>query len=394
VKGQTPHRSLSLASRCSTSRYGDAFLVCELQRREHAPRRPGGFEIRSQSLASPPTQTKQRVFTFGKGRSQGNMGMKSLLGGKGANLAEMSSIGLSVPPGLTITTESCQEYTLNGNKLPEGLWDEVLEGLRTVEEDMGAALGDPSNPLLVSVRSGAAISMPGMMDTVLNLGLNDEVVQGLGGRSGERFAYDSYRRFIDMFGGVVMGVSHSLYEDELESMKAAREVHLDTDLTTEDLKELVQKYKGVYRKAIGEAFPTDPVEQLRLAVIAVFESWNSSRAVKYRSIHQISGLNGTAVNIQAMVFGNMGADSGTGVLFTRNPSTGEKKLYGEYLINAQGEDVVAGIRTPEDIDTMRQALPDAYKELLENCDILEAHYKEMMVLSLMCLYCYPCGCEI
>ncbi|KAG0607867.1 hypothetical protein M758_8G061300 [Ceratodon purpureus] len=378
VRGQTPHRSLSLASRCSTWRYGDAFLVCEHHRREHAPRRSGGFAIRSQSLATPPTQTKQRVFTFGKGKGQGNMGMKTLLGGKGANLAEMSSIGLSVPPGLTITTESCQEYTLNGNKLPDGLWDEVLEGLHTVEEDMGAALGDPSNPLLVSVRSGAAISMPGMMDTVLNLGLNDEVVEGLASRSGERFAYDSYRRFIDMFGGVVMGVSHSLYEHELESMKAARGVNLDTDLTTEDLKELVQKYKGVYRKAIGEAFPTDPVEQLRLSVIAVFESWNSSRAVKYRSINQISGLNGTAVNIQAMVFGNMGADSGTGVLFTRNPSTGEKKLYGEYLINAQGEDVVAGIRTPEDIDTMRQALPDAYKELLENCDILEAHYKEMM----------------
>jgi pyruvate,orthophosphate dikinase len=306
------------------------------------------------------------------------MGMKSLLGGKGANLAEMSSIGLSVPPGLTITTETCQEYNLNGSKLPDGLWDEVIEALRTVEEDMGAALGDPANPLLVSVRSGAAISMPGMMDTVLNLGLNDEVVRGLAARSGERFAYDSYRRFIDMFGGVVMGVSHSLYEHELESMKDARGVHQDTDLTTEDLKELVQKYKDVYQKAIGKPFPTDPVEQMRLAVIAVFDSWNSSRAVKYRSINQISGLNGTAVNIQAMVFGNMGADSGTGVLFTRNPSTGEKKLYGEYLINAQGEDVVAGIRTPEDIDTMRRALPDAYKELLENCDILESHYKEMM----------------
>ncbi|CAM6023472.1 unnamed protein product [Sphagnum balticum] len=334
--------------------------------------------IRSQALATPPTQTKQRVFTFRKGLSQGNMGMKSLLGGKGANLAEMSSIGLSVPPGLTITTETCHEYNQNGNKLPEGLWEEVLEALKTVEQDMGATLGDPSKPLLVSVRSGAAISMPGMMDTVLNLGLNDQVVTGLAARSGERFAYDSYRRFIDMFGGVVMGVSHSLFEHELETLKAAQGLVLDTDLTTEDLKELVSKYKGVYRKAIGEDFPTDPVEQLRLAVIAVFDSWNSSRAEKYRNINQITGLKGTAVNVQAMVFGNMGADSGTGVLFTRNPSTGEKKLYGEYLINAQGEDVVAGIRTPEDIDTMRQALPDAYKELLENCDILESHYKEMM----------------
>ncbi|CAK9223525.1 unnamed protein product [Sphagnum troendelagicum] len=322
--------------------------------------------------------TTVRVFTFRKGLSQGNMGMKSLLGGKGANLAEMSSIGLSVPPGLTITTETCHEYNQNGNKLPEGLWEEVLEALKTVEQDMGATLGDPSKPLLVSVRSGAAISMPGMMDTVLNLGLNDQVVTGLAARSGERFAYDSYRRFIDMFGGVVMGVSHSLFEHELETLKAAQGLVLDTDLTTEDLKELVSKYKGVYRKAIGEDFPTDPVEQLRLAVIAVFDSWNSSRAEKYRNINQITGLKGTAVNVQAMVFGNMGADSGTGVLFTRNPSTGEKKLYGEYLINAQGEDVVAGIRTPEDIDTMRQALPDAYKELLENCNILESHYKEMM----------------
>lgn len=372
-----PPRSLSLASRHSGWCHGDALRVGEVCWSESV-RRPCDVAIRSQSLASPPTQTTQRVFTFGKGRGEGNMGMKKLLGGKGANLAEMSSIGLSVPPGFTITTETCREYNLNGNKLPDGLWEEVLEGLRAVEEDISATLGDPSKPLLVSVRSGAAISMPGMMDTVLNLGLNDEVVDGLSARSGERFAYDSYRRFIDMFGGVVMGVSHSLFEHELESLKTARGVHNDTDLTTQDLKELVQKYKSVYRNAIGKDFPTDPVEQLRLAVIAVFESWNSSRAVKYRSINQITDLNGTAVNVQAMVFGNMGADSGTGVLFTRNPSTGEKKLYGEYLINAQGEDVVAGIRTPEDIDTMKQVLPDAYKELFENCDILEAHYKEMM----------------
>ncbi|CAK9194201.1 unnamed protein product [Sphagnum troendelagicum] len=332
----------------------------------------------SQTVASPPTQTKQRVYTFGKGRSEGNMEMKSLLGGKGANLAEMASIGLSVPPGFTITTDTCHEYNQNGNKLPEGLWEEVMEAFRTLEEDMGASLGNPSKPLLVSVRSGAAISMPGMMDTVLNLGLNDKVVTGLAARSGERFAYDSYRRFIDMFGGVVMGVSHTLFEHELETMKAARGVDHDTDLTTEDLKELVEKYKGVYQKALGEDFPTDPVQQLRLAVSAVFDSWDSSRAQKYRIINHITGLKGTAVNVQAMVFGNMGGDSGTGVLFTRNPSTGEKKLYGEYLINAQGEDVVAGIRTPEDIDTMKQVLPDAYKELLENCNLLEEHYKEMM----------------
>ncbi|BBN17421.1 pyruvate, orthophosphate dikinase [Marchantia polymorpha subsp. ruderalis] len=333
--------------------------------------------VRSQTVASPPS-TKQRVYIFGKGISQGNKGMKSLLGGKGANLAEMSSIGLSVPPGLTITTETCREYNENGNKLPAGLWEEVLEALKSTEEIMQASLGDPSRPLLLSVRSGAAVSMPGMMDTVLNLGLNDEVVAGLSARSGERFAYDSYRRFIDMFADVVMGVSHSLFEHELETMKSSKGVTLDTDLTTEDLKALVQKYKEVYRAAKGSDFPTDPLEQMRLAVLAVFDSWNSPRAVKYRSINQISGLQGTAVNVQAMVFGNMGPTSGTGVLFTRNPSTGEKKLYGEYLINAQGEDVVAGIRTPEDIDTMRQALPDAYQELIDNCDILENHYKDMM----------------
>ncbi|KAL3680159.1 hypothetical protein R1sor_023115 [Riccia sorocarpa] len=353
-------------------------LTLDSQRTPAVPaRRKPCVTTRCQTVATPPS-TKQRVYLFGKGISQGNKGMKSLLGGKGANLAEMSSIGLSVPPGLTITTETCREYNDLGNKLPEGLWEEVLEALKSTEEIMQAKLGDPSAPLLLSVRSGAAISMPGMMDTVLNLGLNDEVVAGLCTKSGERFAYDSYRRFIDMFGDVVMGVSHSLFEQELEDLKSSRGVTQDTDLTTEDLKELVQKYKQVYRTAKGSDFPTDPLEQLRLAVLAVFDSWNSPRAIKYRSINQISGLQGTAVNVQAMVFGNMGPTSGTGVLFTRNPSTGEKKLYGEYLINAQGEDVVAGIRTPEDIDTMRQALPDAYQELVENCDILEDHYKDMM----------------
>ncbi|CAM6129227.1 unnamed protein product [Calypogeia fissa] len=341
-------------------------------------RRAAGRSARCQSLAPPPPMTKQRVFTFGKGISQGNKSMKNLLGGKGANLAEMSSIGLSVPPGLTITTDTCREYNENGNQLPEGLWEEVLEALKQTEEILESKLGDPTKPLLLSVRSGAAISMPGMMDTVLNLGLNDDVVAGLAGRSGERFAYDSYRRFIDMFGGVVMDVPHALFEDELETLKSSRGVTLDTELTTEDLKELVLKYKEVFRKAKKADFPTDPFEQLKLAALAVFDSWNSSRAIKYRNINQITGLYGTAVNIQAMVFGNMGPTSGTGVLFTRNPSTGQKKLYGEYLINAQGEDVVAGIRTPEDIDTMRVALPEAYKELLENCEILEKHYKDMM----------------
>eukprot|EP01018_Ginkgo_biloba_P027474 Gb_14687 [translate_table: standard] len=331
-----------------------------------------------QAVASPIPRTKQRVFTFGKARSEGNKSMKSLLGGKGANLAEMASIGLSVPPGLTISTEACQEYQENGNEFPEGLWEEVLEGLKTVENDMNVTLGDALRPLLLSVRSGAAISMPGMMDTVLNLGLNDDVVVGLAAKSGERFAYDSYRRFLDMFGDVVMGIPHSLFGQELESLKAAKGVALDTDLTADDLKQLVVKYKDVYFQTTGKQFPTDPKEQLRLAVLAVFNSWNSPRAIKYRNINQITGLKGTAVNVQSMVFGNMGPTSGTGVLFTRNPSTGEKRLYGEFLINAQGEDVVAGIRTPQDLDVMRKCMPEAYNELVENCEILEKHYKDMM----------------
>nr|XP_043627551.1 pyruvate, phosphate dikinase, chloroplastic [Erigeron canadensis] len=328
---------------------------------------------------SPPiATTKKRVFTFGKGRSEGNKSMKSLLGGKGANLAEMASIGLSVPPGLTISTEACNEYQQNGKKLPPGLWDEILEGLQYVQKEMGASLGDPAKPLLLSVRSGAAISMPGMMDTVLNLGLNDEVVAGLAGKSGARFAYDSYRRFLDMFGNVVMDIPHALFEEKLGELKAERGVQLDTDLTAADLKDLVEQYKNVYVEYKGEKFPTDPKKQLQLAVNAVFDSWDSPRANKYRTINQITGLKGTAVNIQCMVFGNMGDTSGTGVLFTRNPSTGEKKLYGEFLINAQGEDVVAGIRTPQDILTMKNCMPEAYAELVENCEILERHYKDMM----------------
>ncbi|XP_026661983.2 pyruvate, phosphate dikinase 2 [Phoenix dactylifera] len=333
---------------------------------------------RLQAVVTPIPTTKKRVFTFGKGKSEGHKGMKSLLGGKGANLAEMASIGLSVPPGLTVSTEACQEYQENGRKLSPALWEEILEGLQAVEEDMGAGLGDPSKPLLLSVRSGAAVSMPGMMDTVLNLGLNDEVVAGIAAKSGERFAYDSYRRFLDMFGGVVVGIPHSRFEEKLEALKAARGISVDTDLSAADLKELVVQYKDVYIEAKGEHFPSDPKRQLYLAVVAVFDSWDSSRAKKYRSINQITGLKGTAVNIQCMVFGNMGNTSGTGVLFTRNPSTGEKKLYGEFLINAQGEDVVAGIRTPQDLDVMKQCMPEAYKELVENCSILERHYKDMM----------------
>ncbi|KAJ6430972.1 hypothetical protein OIU84_018475 [Salix udensis] len=330
------------------------------------------------AVSDPAPTTTKRVFTFGKGRSEGNKSMKSLLGGKGANLAEMASIGLSVPPGLTVSTEACHEYQQKGKKLPLALWEEILEGLKCVEKDMGAFLGDPSKPLILSVRSGAAISMPGMMDTVLNLGLNDQVVAGLSAKSGERFAYDSFRRFLDMFGNVVMGIPHSSFEEKLEKMKESKGVRLDADLTAADLKELVAQYKKVYLEVKGEEFPSDPKKQLQLAVTAVFDSWDSPRANKYRSINQITGLKGTAVNIQCMAFGNMGNTSGTGVLFTRNPSTGEKKLYGEFLINAQGEDVVAGIRTPEDLDTMKNCMPQAYDELVENCEILERHYKDMM----------------
>ncbi|XP_048501246.1 pyruvate, phosphate dikinase, chloroplastic isoform X2 [Beta vulgaris subsp. vulgaris] len=329
-------------------------------------------------ISDPIATTRKRVFTFGKGRSEGNRNMKSLLGGKGANLAEMASIGLSVPPGLTISTEACQEYQDNGKSILESLWEEILKGLRVVENDMGAYLGDPLKPLLLSVRSGAAISMPGMMDTVLNLGLNDEVVLGLAAKSGERFAYDSFRRFLDMFGGVVMGIPHSSFEEKLEKLKQAKGVKLDSELTASDLKELVEQYKNVYLERKGEHFPADPEKQLQLAIQAVFDSWDSPRAVKYRNINQINGLKGTAVNIQSMVFGNMGNTSGTGVLFTRNPSTGENKLYGEFLVNAQGEDVVAGIRTPQDLDTMKNCMPEAYRELVENCEILEQHYKDMM----------------
>ncbi|CAN6333130.1 unnamed protein product [Urochloa humidicola] len=327
--------------------------------------------------AAPITTTKKRVFHFGKGKSEGNKSMKQLLGGKGANLAEMASIGLSVPPGFTVSTEACKQYQDAGQTLPAGLWAEIMDGLEWVEEYMGASLGDPQRPLLLSVRSGAAVSMPGMMDTVLNLGLNDEVVAGLAAKSGERFAYDTFRRFIDMFSNVVMDVPHALFEEKLEAMKEAKGVKNDTDLTASDLKELVAQYKDVYIEAKGEPFPSDPKKQLELAVLAVFNSWDSPRAKKYRSINQITGLVGTAVNVQCMVFGNMGNTSGTGVLFTRNPNTGEKKLYGEYLVNAQGEDVVAGIRTPEDLDAMKEHMPQAYEELVENCKILESHYKDM-----------------
>jgi len=304
--------------------------------------------------------------------------MKSLLGGKGANLAEMSAIGLPVPPGFTVTTETCHYYSSNNHSWPDGLQSQIDGGLRHLEQALGRTLGDPSKPLLVSVRSGAAQSMPGMMDTVLNLGMNDEVVAGLARESGnERFAYDAYRRFIDMFGDVVMGVHHHYFEDAIDSMKKNKGVTEDLDLDAEDLKLLVQEFKAIYEKHAGHSFPTDPNTQLEHAINAVFNSWDSIRAIKYRRINKITGLLGTAVNVQAMVYGNMGESSGTGVCFTRNPSNGEPELYGEYLTNAQGEDVVAGIRTPKPISEMVEEFPRPYKDLLRMTTDLERHYQNM-----------------
>ncbi len=320
----------------------------------------------------------KHVFVFGAGEAEGNTTMKALLGGKGANLAEMSSIGLPVPAGITISTDSCHYYSTNDHKWPNGLKQQVREGIGFIEKNMGAGFGDFRNPLLVSVRSGAAISMPGMMDTVLNLGLNDETVLGLAKHTdNERFAYDSYRRFIDMFGDVVMGIPHAKFEEVIEALKKKKGAKEDTELTADDLKELVNSYKAVYRNATGYMFPSDPYEQLHLAINAVFNSWDSDRAKKYRQINHITGLLGTAVNIQAMVYGNMGDDCATGVCFSRNPSNGENELYGEFLINAQGEDVVAGIRTPKPISELKKEMPEAFDLLYKHVQKLEKHYGNM-----------------
>eukprot|EP00597_Dinobryon_sp_UTEXLB2267_P003687 CAMPEP_0170057456 /NCGR_PEP_ID=MMETSP0019_2-20121128/454_1 /TAXON_ID=98059 /ORGANISM="Dinobryon sp., Strain UTEXLB2267" /LENGTH=986 /DNA_ID=CAMNT_0010262165 /DNA_START=33 /DNA_END=2993 /DNA_ORIENTATION=+ len=302
--------------------------------------------------------------------------IRNILGGKGANLGKMSALGLSVPPGFTLTTEVCAAYQTNDKKLSEEVWKSVLAAMSQLEKSVGRKFGDADAPLLVSVRSGAAISMPGMLDTVLNLGVNDNTVKGLSKQFGERFALDSYRRFLNMFGDVVMGIPHHHFENELKAIKLAAGVEEDSQLPAEKLKILVEKYKAVYEQH-GKTFPQDPVEQLYESICAVFSSWGSDRAVMYRSAEGITGLLGTAVNVQAMVFGNMGPTSGTGVCFTRNPNTGEHLLYGEYLINAQGEDVVAGIRTPEPISTLKDALPEAYAELMRNVNILEAYYHDM-----------------
>jgi len=321
----------------------------------------------------------QMVYYFGQLRTDGDGSMKQLLGGKGANLAEMTSIELPVPPGFTITTECCARFYEEGGKLPKGLMDEVRRAVEMLEKETGKNFGDSKNPLLVSVRSGAAVSMPGMMDTVLNLGLNDEAVDGLQDLSGSaRFAFDAYRRLINMFGNVVMGVDHHYYEAEFDKIKSKYGAKQDTDLDADGLAELVEAYKKVYRQHTGEKdFPQDPFEQLRKGVEAVFSSWNTPRAIRYRQINEITGLKGTAVNVQTMAFGNMGDDCGTGVAFTRNPSTGKNEFYGEYLVNAQGEDVVAGIRTPLAVKEMKKWDKKAYDELMRIKDLLESHYKDV-----------------
>ena len=321
---------------------------------------------------------EKRVYFFGGGKADGNAKMKEFLGGKGANLAEMTRIGVPVPPGFTIGTKVCREYYKSGGKWPTGLQAEVDKNLAKLEKAMNARLSDPKNPLLVSVRSGAAVSMPGMMDTVLNLGLNDEVIEGIIKKTrNPRFAYDIYRRFIDMFGDVVMGCDHEHFEEVIHAAKKKARVELDNELSAEQLKEVVDKYKSVYKKHVGELFPQDGRVQLRHAIDAVFGSWMIPRAVRYRELNNITGLLGTAVNVQAMVFGNMGDDCGTGVCFTRNPSTGKKEFYGEFLMNAQGEDVVAGIRTPMELKKLNKKLPKAYKQLTGLMSRLEKHYKDM-----------------
>ena len=309
---------------------------------------------------------------------EGNADMRNLLGGKGANLAEMTNLGLPIPPGFTVTTEACTDYYNPGRSISEEIQTQIFDALALLEEKLGKKFGDTENPLLVSVRSGARASMPGMMDTILNLGLTDISVEGFAKRTGNpRFAYDSYRRFIQMFSDVVMEVPKSLFERVIDEIKEDRKVHFDTELTAEDLKEVIRRFKEIYKEKMGEEFPQEPRVQLMEAVKAVFRSWDNERAIVYRRMNDIPGDWGTAVNVQSMVFGNMGNTSGTGVAFTRNPSTGAKGIYGEYLINAQGEDVVAGIRTPQPITRLEEDLPECYEEFLKIANRLEEHYRDM-----------------
>jgi pyruvate,orthophosphate dikinase len=334
--------------------------------------------LESETAVTTATGQAKYVYFFGDGRAEGNAQMKDVLGGKGAGLAEMTNAGVPVPPGFTITTDVCRYYYANGRQLPHDFRAQQGQALERLETQMGRRLGDPGDPLLVSVRSGAKFSMPGMMDTILNLGLNDRSVEGLARRTGnERFAWDCYRRFIQMFSSVVLDFEKRDFEDIIEAIKHKRRVKLDTELTTEDLKALVAQFKAAVRKRAGRDFPQDPHEQLALSRDAVFRSWNNDRAKYYRRQNGISDDLGTAVNVQAMVFGNMGDTSGTGVGFTRNPSTGERHFYGEYLTNAQGEDVVAGVRTPHPIADLKQEMPEVYHQLREITNRLEHHYRDV-----------------
>ncbi len=332
----------------------------------------------SDSSSSSNGHPPKMIYYFGRTKTEGNGKQKQLLGGKGANLAEMTSIGLPVPPGFTITTEVCDLYYKSGRKLPAGLMEEVARNVAMLEKELGKKFGDTNDPLLVSVRSGAAVSMPGMMNTILNLGLNDEAVVGLANATdNQRFAYDAYRRVINMYGDVVCGVDHEHFEHAFDKIKAKYKVKNDTDVPVEGMIQLCDEYKKVFQKHFGKPFPQDPLKQLELAIEAVFRSWMIDKAVSYRRIEGITGLLGTAVNCQSMVFGNMGDDSGTGVAFTRDPATGENKFYGEFLVNAQGEDVVAGIRTPLHVDEMPKWNKQVYKQLLEIKDTLENHYHDV-----------------
>src|SRR6187397_63137 len=330
----------------------------------------------------PHAAAKRYIYAWGGGHAEGDAKMRDQLGGKGAGLAEMTNAGLPVPPGFTITTEACNDYFTAGEQLPAGLWDDTLDAMREVERRSGKGFGDPSNPLLVSVRSGAKFSMPGMMDTVLNLGLNGDTLHGLIAlTNNERFGWDAYRRFIQMFGRIVMEVSGERFDHALEASKEAHGAKQDTDLDAAALRDLVDEFKAIVKADTGRDFPDDPYEQLDLAIKAVFASWFGKRARDYRKNQQIPDDLGTAVNVVTMVFGNMGDDSGTGVAFTRDPNTGAKELFGEYLTNAQGEDVVAGIRTPQKISEMERALPEAYAEFQRIGKQLESHYRDVQDLE-------------
>jgi len=322
------------------------------------------------------------VYLYANGKADGNSTMKDLLGGKGAGLAEMTNAGLPVPPGFTISTKACTDYYEANQQFPEGMWDSSIAALRKVEEVTGKGFGNKENPLLVSVRSGAKFSMPGMMDTVLNLGLNEETLQGMAILTqNERFAYDAYRRFIQMFGKIVLDINPEKFDHIFNHHKEKTGAQLDTDLNVDSLKEICQEFKALVKTETGSEFPADPYQQLELAIRAVFASWNGKRAIDYRRVHKISDDLGTAVNVVAMVFGNMGNDSGTGVAFTRNPSTGEKLLFGEYLANAQGEDVVAGIRTPKKISQLQDDMPEVYDQFVKVAEMLERHYKDVQDLE-------------